>query len=374
MPSALHERVQSLLHIAADLDWAQQEQANGAVRLTAPPPWHNVTIMVPGGNKTVRDNMMRSWYRKLLRYSDPVRRTAITATVIDQLPPDIAQEFNLGIKKIIRSAPTPPEPRPPKAKPSAVTAVVEVPDPVTDADALADAMRPKAGGNRNPRTGATVETEYEPRPAPHVVTERPWLAHYAANKRGGRRYESKATVERVWSDGHIDYRCAWPGCPFTDDVPQRVSSHYARTKDHHPVEEPAYDDMLFDPSYVEPVSDREVARTKRVDRLRDRIMIALRGLDLEADDFALRLADRLTPEASTDDEHDLPPLTSEEILERVRRLVDRGEYLAARDKVVGLEEQVGKLQASLDEQTHIAERAVERWRTLKSIVSEEPDD
>src|SRR6478736_2170532 len=39
-------------------------------------------------------------------------------------------------------------------------------------------------------------------------------------------YPSQATLERTWSDGSVDYACAWEGCDYTADKPRSTSSHY----------------------------------------------------------------------------------------------------------------------------------------------------
>lgn len=95
-----------------------------------------------------------------------------------------------------------------------------------------------------------------PNTTPHIVSEKPWLAHKAASKDGGIMYESKAVVERTWSDGSIDYRCSLEGCDYTSDKPHSVRAHYGRSKDHPNLGTRRGEKEVKGQDYFEPLTHR----------------------------------------------------------------------------------------------------------------------
>lgn len=86
---------------------------------------------------------------------------------------------------------------------------------------------------------------------PVIVASGPWKS-------------SNLVLERQWSDGRVDYTCAFPGCGYTSFKPRAVSGHYGNAHtawrssqgDHHVPEEIP---VLVTPVESEPVPVPETA-------------------------------------------------------------------------------------------------------------------
>lgn len=223
-------------------------------------------------------------------------------------------------------------------------------------------------------TVAVVRDEHEAHEARRMVDRRPWMARKGSSRHGGgRKYESKAVIEREWSDGSVDYVCAYEGCNWNSDDPVSVARHYGGT---HGAERPVGDTRpptVFVPDYTE--TGRRNYRPSR------RLVDAVLGVIANADG-------RLYPQWVEDPEslaeailtwmHERPdleevargprePMSDEEILERIRALL--GQPFAA--QVETLSAQVADLSARLGRAEARATRLYEERKALAEMFQED---
>jgi hypothetical protein len=228
------------------------------------------------------------------------------------------------------------------------------------------------------------EPEPEPRPAaPTIVRESPWMARLRAGTEGvssGKRYASHAVLERLWSDNHTDYVCAQAGCSVESDDPNFIANHYARSKDHEHKwvksgVRPAAVMQVEDPDYTQPSGARRQQRVEALAKRIAKIIAAVHGGgNSDPDYLAVRIAEELTPDHEATDVATGRPLTDQEILDRIRRLLDRGEYLRLEDQLCEALEKVNNLSEQLAQEHASRQRAVDRWQALQAIVLGETDD
>lgn len=209
----------------------------------------------------------------------------------------------------------------------------------------------------------------EPEPEVQPVSVKPWLAHQGPRATGGTRYESHAVFERTWPDGTTDYACRLEGCAFTAKDPLKVSRHWARSKNHGPRVEKVVG--YTDPTYTEPIGPPRDGRRARVERMAQRLLDAMAGIDpkeLEPSKLALLLADKLVAESSEETEMLIKERTPEDVLEAVRRLVDNGQYVTQRAENIELHQQVALIEAEKAEVEEKLKEAQNDWEALQSII------
>lgn len=215
-----------------------------------------------------------------------------------------------------------------------------------------------------PEPVAEPEPEPAPEPAmptPTVVKEHPARAIKGTNSGGGAQtYESQTTLERTWSDGTVDYPCRWKGCDYVGPSLRSTSNHY-RTHERG-VEIPDADGV--DTEHVpEP-------RTKaRISRLAASIKDAQ---DATGSTDPLVVAEWIINERiARNDHHDAEPveLTADQILDRIARLVDRGETPRMMAEILELREKVEAVKTERDE----ARGAISALRDLMPIYDDGDD-
>jgi len=64
-----------------------------------------------------------------------------------------------------------------------------------------------------------IEEPTQPVGKPEIVSEKP----FTARAQRGWSYPSPGVLERIWSDGHKDYRCV--SCPYTGKTPAAIGGH-----------------------------------------------------------------------------------------------------------------------------------------------------
>lgn len=311
--------------MATELDWTAHPRPKGGFLLIAPGN-DTVRIVLPVKGQ-LRQAARLSWARKIIRYGDSAKRLQMVAQYSERFP-DIDWSQYIDAK---HGSPVLPE--------KAVRAMAPKPEPKDPVDV--------------PRT---------------VLSVLPYMAHKSPSAAGGTRYQSQAVKERRWSDGTVDYVCAWDECSYEHKNLHSVARHFARKKDHGVVGERA---LVRDLEYLEPMSKRQI---DRIDRLQARIEAAITGLDPTADDFTRQLAVRMVSALAESTDGGMPePLTPEQIVERVRQLVDNGAYLAAQESARSMAEEVESLRLQLATAEDRAQRAEDRWGALRSIMDEEGD-
>jgi hypothetical protein len=203
-----------------------------------------------------------------------------------------------------------------------------------------------------PVTTTKVAPKPTPVPAPpvrerRVIHEAPLLMHYSLSRLGGKSYPSPTTLVRKYSDGTEVYACAVSTCDR--EVPAKKENRrsmggahwgmHVRRGEAEPVDQSQFKGMaVADPDYTEHDGTR-IHNGRRASKI-SRIASFLKGLDLAnltPDQIAEAIVDHLTADGSGE-MGDIVELTPEQVLERIRRLVDRGHYVEQESKIVVLEE------------------------------------
>ena len=314
-----HKDLQEVVLMALDTGWTATRQSNGGIRLHAPDGVN--TAYVPMTTKPSR-NVAQTLRRKVVKHADTLRLAAVMAGS------SIEQEVRLGE--------IPPEPP------------------------------------REPRQRAKVEEKPEAedeRPAATVESERPIVAKKAPGKDGGTVYESQAIVERKWSDGTTDYRCA--RCEYAHHNYRSVSAHNGKAH-RAAVAEATLPVTLVDPGYTE--------SPHRGYTPSPRLLAAF--IEALGSDYATlppsALAERMLtwwherPDIGVPGERRLKDLSAEECLQRIRQIADRGETLTLRDEVESLRVEAAQAREALAEARAAAERArgdLAAFRDLAASIS-----
>jgi hypothetical protein len=353
--TSIHGQGQDLVRLAVDLGWTGRNEKGGQVVLRAPEPHQSVTVLVPT-TKSWNQRKTRTMRQKIIRYGDPVLRATLLAAA------DTAAKGNL-----------------------------------TDSQTYNAFLDHEMG--KTPPPTATVKGDHTTRvsPAkPTVLSILPWVAKRGTKGDIGRGYESEATLERKWSDGTVDYVCSWPGCDYTSHTPIAVSRHYGASRSH---DKPAAQEQVFkiEPWTVEPRS--------RIGRLAQEINLALvhcredMGREELAHCIAKAIIENRDANKQTRTDHEGEPLTPEQLLERIRVMVDDGSYgrrLAAEaeqvEKIAALSqeleactrnlssvlaaesemrEEIARVEQERDQAVRDQAKAEERWSALKSLIEGE---
>lgn len=348
------------------------------------PTQPTVTISVAAEIHQWNDSKWRAMFAKVLRYGDP-EKVALEANkrgMVDATRDEAAAMRSIEGRRAKRtsldSLPVFP-----------VTTKSIADDVLRGAIAkhertIADAREKDAGAV------AAVEAVVAGDPAPlrvfpELVTQQPWMAKRGQRNQGGMKYESQTTWERKWSDGTMDYGCRHPGCEYEAPNPNSVASHYARSKDHPPVEEqPQHLDTDYEVGPA--IGPRD--NTARVNRLAAEILKALAGLPSNFEDrqlFADALAEAMLSNREGGESHALAePPTPEQILDKIRVLVDDGSWLRMRAAEQSNAERMAALEAEIEEQREQlaeaqtraaaaeaqAQSVTEKWDALASLVTE----
>jgi len=207
-------------------------------------------------------------------------------------------------------------------------------------------------------------------PAVTIVSSEPWMARVSSDGRKTDLYPSQATLERTWSDGSVDYACAWEGCDYTADKPRSTSSHYRI----HVMDSGVRADTT--PTVFDAKVDGY--RTVRVAHLAKEIEAALDSIEdgsvydttLDGNGGLARylatqiIRERLAKgkEKIEDDE----PTEPEDILARIKRLVMREENKRAEQAEAHAE----NLRKQVEEITAERDQARDRWQALRELISD----
>lgn len=376
------------LLLALDLGWNATEMRNGMVQIRR----GAVTVNLPSNQRSIKEGVSHAWIKKILRYGDPMKRLYLTSIVDDFSDPDPAVRAR-AIRQMeglhVFSGDGTPE--------TIARYFSEKSAAVADEPELVVV----------PDEPVVVEPPPEQPPAkgdPVVTKIKPWIARHSLRKEGGEVYESRAVLERKWSDGTLDYICPYEGCGFTNVAPRPVSAHYGGK---HSKERPAsqvVSERFLDPGMAWTPSERQAGRIHRLSREIDQAYTGLGEDKATPDNIAEWIVKHRDAERDLTD--DTTPLTGDQIVERIRRLVDGGAYadLMARieqmeigatakieearhqlsSKEVGYTNTIRAMEAQLTEkdqaveaaqhETEVAQQreseARERWQALREMINE----
>lgn len=172
----------------------------------------------------------------------------------------------------------------------------------------------------------TVERREHVKPERTIVSEKPWMAARSIGADGAHLYPSEAVVQREWSDGSIDYVCAYEGCEWSRSNARSVASHYAGTHSRGKGKQPQHEVVAVDP-------DRSYTPTQRlVDALAEYLRDArLEGTEEDVALAALRWM-HLRPDLGDPEDRTRGPLAREpegETLAKIRDLLGEDPRIAA---------------------------------------------
>jgi hypothetical protein len=165
-------------------------------------------------------------------------------------------------------------------------------------------------------------------------------------------YPSAAVTERTWSDNTTDYRCAWPDCEFTNEAPRSVASHYtSHVRGQGRAPQPEADGV--DPDH-EP---RKRIRIRNLRRELEGAMTAafVAGLGPDAPEYPEWVATwiidhRVEAVRGSDTElSDAGELDTDQILDRIAALVDRGRGHVLREQIATLNDQLDDAERQVEE-------------------------
>jgi hypothetical protein len=186
------------------------------------------------------------------------------------------------------------------------------------------------------------------RPSAHIVSEKAMLAK---GKSHDAAYQSETTIERRWSDGTVDYKCT--ECDYTSPNRLSPSKHYANTHSVGQAPKP--------PQFKADVPDAAVYRPRR--KRVEALSAMLRGLMdagwTDPDVLAEKALQWVHEQSRQGTEHaaETEDLTPEDILNRIRLLLDDGGMAQVQQAVASLEQQVVDLESRLTAEREAREKA-----------------
>jgi len=280
--SQLHPKAKTLARLAAHLGWRVRQNGRGVYLVSPIKP--EITVALPPGGQFNNDRA-RAATRKVLRYSDQMKVIGLEAWVADT---NVSLAGDSPLKDMDSDS----------------LSIVEEHLEETIPQVKAPIPGPQSNGAAPTALPPTQDTPS----AKTLISERPWLAKVATSRDRGNRYESRAVLTRTWSDGTVDYVCAWPGCDWSSTFPRSVARHYGRRKDHDiPASGHKQDSFAAEPWEPEHRPDGRVER--------------------QQGDLPLLIAQHVIEARGPRAEHeDSGPLTPEQVLERIRKMVDDGSY------------------------------------------------
>ena len=209
---------------------------------------------------------------------------------------------------------------------------------------------------------SSVQTE----PARVIAFEGPMIARRSQ----GHGYPSPTTWQVDYSDGTTVYRCRFDGCDYESDNRRGPGAHYPTHGVPVPDQPPP---MVTIPEH-EPAYHKD-GYTPRVDRVRALAAVLKAAMEAGIDWSDLgAAAETLAAEAlewahqqSTESgllSAEREPLTAEEMLTRIRNMLDNGEYLAQRAEIADLRTRMAEVE---QREKHAVAEAEDLQGTLDTL-------
>jgi hypothetical protein len=201
-----------------------------------------------------------------------------------------------------------------------------------------------------------------------LVSTRPWLARKKHGPIGGERYESEAVVENHFSDGSIEYVCAF-GCGYSNPNPRGVAVHYGKSHTAKGEVAPAGEGPRhIDVTYTEPTYHREY-------NPQDRLIKALTSWleenwtsELDMDEVALMFLTWAHERPDLESiERDVVAYTETEMVQRIRAIVGQPFSVELKDAQGRVDELEAQLTQRTTERDEANARLVKVQRDLDAI-------
>lgn len=238
------------------------------------------------------------------------------------------------------------------------------PGTVVDDRPESDTSPTKADIEREERR-ARSQTVNDPRPARHIVDQRPMLAARGHSSNGkSSAYYSDTTIERRWSDRSVDYACAAEGCDYTSDSRTSPSRHYAATHSRTDGKVPQRS------SFRAEVPERAVydyqPRDARVDALAEAISELMAQGGRSPREIAEAALKWVHEQRHTHLSADHEPLTPEEQIARIKTILDDGTMFNLDQQTREQADRIAELEGKVVEAEARAEQAEAKYGELSS--------
>jgi len=204
-----------------------------------------------------------------------------------------------------------------------------------------------------------------------LVSIGPWMAKNSLSSKGGMLYPSAAVNERHWSDDTRDYACPAEGCEFTSDKPRSVANHFGAKHSSAGAHEVARSKMFLDPTTTWEVNPR---RDAAIHRLTKEIEAAMLAGATTAEELAKAIVAARIHTRGSHSEVEVELLTPEDILLRIRKLVDRGEMANLESALETVTAERAALEAENARLSDEASTYRGRWTALRDIITDEDAD
>lgn len=340
IPAHLKKDSRDIIQVAVRLGWKFHRTTGTGCSLVAPGEPSPKRIHF-GATRATRST--RHMMKDVIRYADPT--LLYLAANRDNLPPGWSMLIPTLEEGSVDDRPQPTETR---SRPVPKT---EEPEPV-----------------HSVKSEESEDTKAEP----HIVSEARMLAKHNANE----GYYSPTTIERKWSDGSKDYACTTEGCDFTSPNRASVGAHYgkAHSRDGRARPLPA----TF-PAVV-PEATKYGPRQSRIDALAAVLASGEMSDPAEVARTALVWVHEQTKHR-TQHAAETEQMTAEEALDRIRALLDQGQYRALQEQVQFAEGEVetlrerlarveSEMQAQVEAERARADRAQSNLRALSDLLND----
>jgi hypothetical protein len=262
--------------------------------------------------------------------------------------------------------------------PGVLSAVTAVLDTLTD-EPVDERPEPHTVKS-DPVVDKIVDKMYAEEPDPaerHIVDRRPMLAMAGSRKGSAKKasaYQSETTIERRWSDGTVDYACAYDGCDYTNTDRLSPSRHYANM--HRKGQGRAKSPETFTAEVPDAREYHYQPRDSRVAALAEVIAQMMKEGITDPEkiaETALKWVHEQT-DGATDHAAEREPMTPEEIVSRIRTLLDDGTMFALETQVREKADEVVALTRLVEAAEAKAEQARGNLRALRELVADLGED
>jgi hypothetical protein len=344
LPKGFKPEIQNLVAMAVTLGWRLIITSNAGLTLVSPNEIKRIHL-----SSKRRSGPVKRLVRDIVKFGDPARVSLVTdlsslpisddeygALVVSVLS-DLGDDMDVSWQT--------PEDEPEEA-------------PVT--------RRRAKAAERAAAIEQAAEQRVAAKPERTLVSEKPMLAR----AHEGRAYESKIAIERTWSDGTIDYKCTL--CDYTGER-LSVRGHWQKHVRSGEVEAAA---GKRGPEFQADVPNAVTYRPRqsRIEALAQ--YLADLWADNETPDFNALAKDALTwvheqSSQGTDLAGEREELTSDDILNRIRTLLDQGQYQQQQTEIDRLSREVMDMRLALDAANTRSDLLQSKLQAFRELVVEE---
>ena len=353
IPSQFDQRTKNLIRMAVGVGWSLLVTKRGHCTLKACPPNEHVTINLRSHRSA--EGPMKGLVKKVNKYANPV----------------------LAVKD-----------EPPATKAEEDAYIGQIADRFIKTEAAAQARRDEAEAERERKQerlaqgkaarerlhkqaakqiAAAGSVSTEPRT---ITSEGPMIARRSQ----GHGYPSPTTWQVDYLDGGTVYQCRFEGCDFESENRRGPGAHYPTHGVPVPEQPPP---MVMIPEH-EPAYHKD-GYTPRVDRVRALAAVLRKAMEAGIDWNDLDAAAQTLAAEALEWAHEQStesgllsaerePLTAEEMLTRIRNMLDNGEYLAQRAEIADLRTRMAEVEQREKEAVEQATDLQETLDTLRELI------